>query len=322
MRDPVTDAAFQHTTWVLAAVVLGVLVIASAVGFALRVRTNSPSPTIENLNARIKAWWWMVAVIGIALAAGKLGIVLLFAFVSFIALREFATIAPTRRGDHRSLVIAFFVVLPLQYYLVWIEWYGLFSIFIPVYAFLVMPIVAALSGDVRDFMQRTATIQWGLMITVFCISHVPALLTLSIPGYEGRNAFLIVFLVLVVQSSDVLQYVWGKLAGRRKIAPELSPSKTVEGAIGGVASAVALGAALSWITPFSLVEAALVSLAITIMGFLGGLVMSALKRDRGVKDWGAFIEGHGGMLDRMDSVCFSAPVFFHVVRYYFTPPVG
>ena len=316
MRDPVTDAAFQHGTWVLAAVVLGVLVIASAVGFALRVRTNGPSPTIENLNARIKAWWWMVAVIGIALAAGKLGIVLLFAFVSFIALREFATIAPTRRGDHRSLLIAFFVVLPLQYYLVWIEWYGLFSIFIPVYAFLVMPIVAALSGDVRDFMQRTATIQWGLMITVFCISHVPALLTLSIPNYEGRNAFLLVFLVLVVQSSDVLQYVWGKLAGRRKIAPELSPSKTVEGAIGGVASAVALGVALSWITPFSLVEAAFVSLAITIMGFLGGLVMSALKRDRGVKDWGTFIEGHGGMLDRFDSVCFSAPIFFHLVRYW------
>ena len=319
MHDQSVNAAFQHDTWVLAGAVVGSLLMASVVGFALRLRAGGPSPTIDNLNARIKAWWVMVAVIGVALAAGKAGIVPLFAFVSFVALREFVTIAPTRRGDHRPLLVAFFVVLPLQYYLVWIEWYGLFSIFIPVYAFLMMPIVAALSGDVRDFMQRTATIQWGLMITVFCISHVPALLTLTIPGYEGRNALLLVFLVLVVQSSDVLQYVWGKLAGRHKVAPQLSPSKTVEGAIGGIASAVALGAAFWWITPFTPVEAGLISLAITLMGFLGGLVMSALKRDRGVKDWGAFIEGHGGMLDRLDSVCFAAPIFFHLVRYWWTP---
>jgi phosphatidate cytidylyltransferase len=317
MPEPTPTIAFQHDTLMLAGAILGVLVIASVVGFALRLKAGAaPHPVIDNLNARIKAWWAMAAAIGLALFAGKGGVIVLFAFVSFVALREFATIAPTRRGDHRALLVGFFVVLPLQYYFIWIEWYGLFSIFIPVYAFLILPIVAALSGDVRDFMQRTATIQWGLMITVFCISHVPALLTLDIPGYEGRNAFLLVFLILVVQSSDVLQYVWGKLAGRRKIAPALSPSKTVEGFVGGVASAVALGAALWWITPFSPVQAAALSLAITLMGFLGGLVMSALKRDRGVKDWGAFIEGHGGMLDRLDSVCFAAPVFFHLVRYW------
>jgi len=178
---------------------------------------------------------------------------------------------------------------------------------------------AALSGDVRNFMQRAATVQWGLMIGVFCISHVPALLILDIPGYQDRNAFLLVFLVLVVQSSDVLQYVWGKLLGRRRIAPELSPSKTVEGFVGGVASATALGTALWWITPFSMGTAALISLVIALMGFLGGLVMSAIKRDRGVKDWGEIIEGHGGMLDRFDSICFSAPIFFHIVRYWWTP---
>jgi phosphatidate cytidylyltransferase len=155
------------------------------------------------------------------------------------------------------------------------------------------------------------------MLISQCISHVPALLTLDIPVYESRNAFLIVFLILVVQSSDVLQYVWGKLAGRHKIAPQLSPSKTVEGFVGGIASASALGAALWWITPFSPLAAGLASLAITLMGFLGGLVMSAIKRDRGIKDWGTLIEGHGGMLDRVDSVCFSAPVFFHLVRYWY-----
>jgi phosphatidate cytidylyltransferase len=156
------------------------------------------------------------------------------------------------------------------------------------------------------------------MISVFCVSHVPALLTLPIPGYTGRNLLLIFFLVLVVQSSDVLQYVWGKLLGRHKIAPLLSPSKTVEGFIGGVASASLIGAALWWITPFTWWQAGLLALVINLMGFLGGLVMSAIKRDRGVKDWGRMIEGHGGMLDRLDSVIFAAPIFFHMVRYWWS----
>ncbi len=309
-----------HHTTLLILGVIGILVAASAVGFGLKLRAGrgEPHPVIDNLNARVKAWWIMAAAIGLALLAGRGGVIVLFAFASLVALREYATISPTRRGDHWVLLVAFFVVLPFQYFLIWIEWYGLYSIFIPVYAFLILPILAALSGDTRNYMQRTATIQWGLMISVFCISHVPALLTLDIPGYEGRNAFLLVFLILVAQSSDVLQYVWGKLLGRRKIAPELSPSKTLEGFLGGVASATALGGALWWITPFSLGTAALISLVITLMGFLGGLVMSAIKRDRGVKDWGAMIEGHGGMLDRLDSVCFSAPVFFHIVRYWWT----
>jgi phosphatidate cytidylyltransferase len=158
-------------------------------------------------------------------------------------------------------------------------------------------------------------IQWGLIICVYCISHVPALLALNIPGYEGRNLLLIAFLVIVVQSSDVLQYVWGKLFGKHKVAPDVSPSKTVEGLVGGVLSATALGAALFWITPFNPWQAALMALAINVMGFFGGLVMSAIKRDRGVKDWGHMIEGHGGMLDRLDSVAFAAPVFFHLTRY-------
>jgi len=310
----------QHTALLLLGII-GILVVASAVGFGLKLwaARGKPHPVIDNLNARIKAWWVMAAAIGLALLAGRGGVILLFAFASLVALREYATIAPTRRGDHWALLFGFFFVLPFQYFLIWIEWYGLYSIFIPVYAFLTLPILAALSGDTRNYMQRIATIQWGLMISVFCVSHVPALLTLDIPGYDGRNAFLLVFLILVVQSSDVLQYVWGKLVGRHKIAPGLSPSKTVEGLLGGVASATALGAALWWITPFSPGTAALISLVITLMGFLGGLVMSAIKRDRGIKDWGAMIEGHGGMLDRLDSVCFSAPVFFHIVRYWWTP---
>jgi phosphatidate cytidylyltransferase len=162
---------------------------------------------------------------------------------------------------------------------------------------------------------RIAETQWALMLCVFCVSHVAALLLLDIPGYEGRNVLLIAFLVLVVQLSDVLQYVWGKLLGRHKIAPGLSPSKTWEGFIGGTLTATLIGAALWWITPFNPLQAAYLSFIIVIMGFFGGLVLSAVKRDRGVKDWGHLIAGHGGFIDRLDSVIFSAPVFFHLVRY-------
>jgi phosphatidate cytidylyltransferase len=173
-------------------------------------------------------------------------------------------------------------------------------------------------GDTTRFMTRVAELQWGLMIAVFCLSHVPALMTLTIPGYEGRNILLIAFLILVVESSDVMQYVWGKLIGRHKIAPALSPSKTIEGFVGGVGSATLLGAGLWWITPFTFWQAALIALVLNLMGFLGGLVMSSIKRDRGVKDWGYLIKGHGGVLDRLDSIVFAAPIYFHIIRYWWT----
>jgi phosphatidate cytidylyltransferase len=307
------------TTWLwLVAGILAVLVVASLIGYALARRAGGgqPSATIVNLNSRIKAWWVMVVLIAIAFALGKVGVLVLFAFCSFAALREFITLTPTRRGDHIALATAFFIVLPLQYLLIGENWYGLYSIFIPVYVFLLMPIIAALRGDTTDFIARIAEVQWGLMVSVFCVSHAPALLTLHIPGFEGRNPMLIVFLIMVVQASDVLQYVWGKLIGRRKIAPSLSPSKTIEGFLGGVASATALGAALWWITPFAWWQAGLMALIVNLMGFCGGLVMSAIKRDRGAKDWGQMIEGHGGMLDRLDSVIFAAPVFFHLTRFW------
>jgi len=315
------DAAFVRDTWLLFGGLGGVLLSASLIAGLLkwRVAQGRPHGVIDNLWARINAWWVMIALIGFAFVFGKGGVILLFLFLSFFAMREYMTLAYTRTGDHAAIGMAFFVGLPVQYFLVWIEWYGLYSIFIPVYGFLLMPILAALGGDTKRFLERTAKVQWGLMVCVYCISHVPALLTLQIPGFDGRNLLLIAFLLIVVQGSDVLQYVWGKLAGKRLVAPALSPSKTVEGLVGGVLSATALGAALYWITPFTPWQAALMALVICLMGFLGGLVMSAIKRDRGVKDWGVMIEGHGGMLDRLDSVVFAAPVFFHGLRYWWTP---
>lgn len=308
-----------HLLWLLTGAG-AILVVASLIGGVLRQRLSPDGSNlvIENLNARITSWWVMVIMLGLAFLAGRAGVVLLFALCSFAALREFLTLTSQNRADHWSLVACFFVILPLQYYLLFIDWYGLYSIFVPVYAFLLLPVLSALRGSPRDFLVRVAETQWALMICVYCASHVPALLSLSIPGFEGRNVILIAYLIFIVQLSDVLQYVWGKLLGRTKIAPNLSPSKTWEGLIGGALSASLVGTALFWMTPFTLLQAAGMCLLITTLGFFGGLVMSAIKRDRGVKDWGHLIAGHGGFIDRLDSVIFAAPIFFHVTRYFWS----
>jgi phosphatidate cytidylyltransferase len=301
------------------AVLFAVLILSSLIGWLLsrRVRSADKRDTIANLNARVKAWWAMVAVFLLSVMIGPLGSVILFALMSFLALREYLVLSPTLRADHRVLLWLVFVVLPLNYLLVATRWYGLFAVFIPVYGFIWLQIRGAPSGATEDFLDRTARIQWGMMVAIYFLSYVPALLMLDVPAYsaDGRNFALLMFLVLVAQASDVLQYVWGKLLGRRKVAPLLSPSKTWEGLIGGTGCATLLGAGLWWITPFTPVQAGLMAGLITLMGFCGGLVMSAIKRDRGIKDWGHIIEGHGGVLDRLDSVAFAAPIFFHLTRY-------
>jgi len=316
LRD-ISPRAPDEFWWLMGGIV-GLLIVASAIGAWLG-RGSRGGGTVTNLNARIRAWWWMVAVLCVCFLAGPVATLLVFALISLLALREFITLTPTRRGDHLVLCLCFYVAVPLQYWLIGITWYGLFSILIPVYAFVLLPALSALAGDIEDFLARNTKIQWGLMLTVYCISHAPALLMLDIPGYEGRSLILLLYLLLVVQLSDVMQYVFGKLFGKHLLAPKVSPSKTVEGLVGGGLAATAIGAALWWATPFTPAQAAGLSLLIVLCGFLGGLALSAVKRSLGAKDWGVMIEGHGGMLDRMDSVCFAAPVFFHVVRYCYTP---
>jgi phosphatidate cytidylyltransferase len=298
--------------------VLGLLTLSSLIGGVLKLTVKSPAAqgTITNLNARIRAWWVMSAIFALTLLVGPIGSLVLFGLISLLALREYITLVPTRRADHRVLFWSFFIVTPLQYYLIAIHWYGMFAILIPVYAFLFVPTRMAIAGDTQSFLERASQIQWGLMVCVYCLSYAPALLMLQIPGC-APDAKLLLYLVLVDQLSDVLQYVWGKLAGRHRIAPVVSPNKTWEGFVGGMLSATLIGTALWWMTPFSPRAAALISLTIALMGFAGGLTMSAIKRDRGIKDYGTLIEGHGGILDRMDSMCLAAPVFFHIVRYFY-----
>jgi phosphatidate cytidylyltransferase len=273
----------------------------------------------------------MIGALGGALALGETAIVLLFAVLSFIGLREMLRLLPQEDAD-RGLMPSLVVITGMHYLFVWRHWYAMYVILIPVYAFLFLPVVSALRARIHGFTQRAAFVQWALMVSVYAISFVPALLQLPYEIANGRGsaegsapdsggsaaAALLLFVVIVVQGSDVLQYVWGKTLGRHAIAPEVSPNKTWEGFIGGVLSATALGAALWWATPFAPWQAALISLLACTMGFLGGLVMSSIKRDVGIKDFGALIPGHGGIMDRLDSLAFAAPIFFHVTRFFFT----
>lgn len=301
--------------WQVIAGIGTVLIFASLVGRVLRftLARGQPHPVIDNLNSRIDSWWVIAIVVGLAMLAGRGGLTLLFGLVSLVALREFVA-GETWGGFAQGLVAGSFAfVVPLQYLLVWNGSEAACGSLIPCLVLIVWPLLH-LQAKKRG-QCPTCSLPAGLLLCVWSISYIPALLTLSIGGYHGRNAYLLVFLLLVVQSSDVLQYLWGKLAGRHAIAPRLSPAKTVEGTVGGIVSASTLGAGLASITPFTVPEAALISLLLTVLGFLGGLAMSAIKRSRGIKDWSRLIPGHGGMLDRVDSLCLSAPVFYAVLRF-------
>lgn len=309
----------HELVWLISGVVF-VLIVASIISKILlsRARSEGARITLENVRARTRAWWVMVIIFTLAVLIGRTGTTLLFALLSFMALREFITLTPTKPGDHRTLFWVFFVITPLHYWYVLDEWYGMYSIFIPVYAFLFVPARSALSGDCGNFLERTAKIQWGLLICVYCLSHAPALLSLQIKGYEGENAKLLFWLVIVAQFSDVMQYIWGKTCGKRKVAPLVSPNKTWEGLIGGGLSTMLVGTALWFVTPYTPLQTAGMAFLVVLLGFLGGLVMSAIKRDRGVKDWGHSIAGHGGVMDRIDSLCFAVPIFYHISRYALT----
>ncbi len=312
--------AFHDSTFLLLfGGVLCLLIIFSLVGRVLKNRRERDTnrSTIDTLNARIRAWWKMCTFFGVSILVGRIGALVVFGIISFLAMREYMTLVPTRRGDHRTLFWSFFVIMPLQYYLVGAQRYGLFAILIPVLAFIFVPTSIAIAGDTSSFLERTAKIQFGLMVCVYCLCHVPALLLLKIPGFEGHDARLLLYLGIVDQMNDILQYAWDKLIGRHKIAWRVSPNKTWEGFAGGVLSATAIGTALWWATPFTPLQSAGMSLVICLLGFAGSLVMSAIKRDIGIKDFGVVIEGQGGILDHIDSLCFAAPIFFHLVRFYF-----
>ena len=302
----------------------GLLAAVSIYAFVTSLRERPEgdprTQTLKEFSGVLQTTWVMATVFWVGWALGETVATVLFGIVAFFALREFITLSPTRQGDHRSLVLAFFIVLPAQFYLVINRNFDLVTVFIPVYVFLAIPVVSALANDPARFLERNAKLQWGIMVCVYGISHVPALLLLKFPDYQGKNAFLVFFLVFVVQSCMLVQYLVDNKYKRKPIAPQISSTFNWTGWLIAVVVASLIGGLMSALTPFKPAQAVAMALIACVAGSLGHLVMKALKRDRGITNWGTegkSVTGAGGLLDRVDALCFAAPVFFHSVRWYF-----
>lgn len=305
---------FPHSVKLSFLVMGGLLIFASFVSIALvKIR---PQRDYTELRQRIKTWWCIVAVFAAALLFNKTVSVTVFGFISFLAFKEYLSLIPTRHADHRVLFWAY-LAIPVQYYWVWLAWYGTFIIFIPVYLLLFLPMRMVLIGETQGFLRAAGTLHWGLMITVFSLSHLAYLLVLPASvNPAGGIAGLLIYLVFLTEINDVSQYIWGKTFGKRKIIPKVSPGKTVAGFMGGVVTTTVLAALLAkYLTPLTLPEAIGAGGLIGMSGFIGDVTISALKRDLGVKDSGSILPGHGGILDRLDSLTYTAPLFFHYVYY-------
>jgi phosphatidate cytidylyltransferase len=302
----------RNTLWVMIGV-LALLVIASLIRQVLAVR--HPEKDYTELRQRIQSWWWMVAVLFVSLVVSNTTAIVLFAFLSFLALKEFFSIVPTRQADRRVIFWAY-LAIPVQYYWVSEAWYGMFIIFIPIYIFLLLPLRMIIIGETQGFIRSVGIIHWVVMLTVFCLSHTAYLLMLPEKNPDAGTIGMVIFLLFMTQFNDVSQYIWGKTLGRRRIIPKVSPNKTWEGFLGGVGTITLVsGGVAPLLTPLSFGYGLLAGLIISVAGFVGDVVISSVKRDLNIKDSGNLIPGHGGILDRFDSLFFTAPIFFHYVYY-------
>lgn len=293
--------------------VLCLLIIASISRFF--IEKKNPEKDYTELRQRIQSWWWMIAILFLCMSIGTTYAIILFALISFMALKEFFSIVPTRQSDRRVIFWAY-LVIPVQYYLVSIEWYGLFIIFIPIYIFLFLPMRMVLIGETKGFIRAAGVMHWAVMLTVFCLSHIAYLLVLPEKNPQAGAMGLVIFLLFMTQFNDVCQYLWGKALGRHKIIPKVSPNKTWEGFLGAMLTITLVAAFVGpLLTPLSMVLSLIAGLIINISGFIGDVVISSIKRDLEIKDSGDLIPGHGGILDRFDSLIFTAPLFFHYVYY-------
>ena len=326
MYEYLRNLSPSHQVGALFFLVFGILALISIAAFLLTFRSARDAhdeawqEELHDFRKLLGTSWFMVVVFWVAWAAGDTVATVLFALIAFLALREFITLSPTRRADHRSLVLAFFVVLPVQFWLAATEHFDLFTVFIPVYVFLAVPLVSALGGDTQRFLERNAKLQWGIVVCIYGMSHVPALLLLDFGAQqEGKSAFLVFFLVFVVQTCMVVQHLLTRRLQRPPSVPSVSGSFNWFSWALGMGVGSFLGGALSFITPFKPGQAIAMAFIACAAGSLGHFVMKALKRDRGVPTWGhrASVTGANGLLDRVDALCFAAPIFFHSVRWYF-----
>lgn len=279
-------------------------------------KANHPKENTDELVKRVNTWWYIALVFSLILISSTKAALIMLSIVSFLAFKEYLSLIPTRRADGRVLFWAY-LAIPLQYYWASMEWYGMFIIFIPVYMFLLLPLRMVLAGETEGFLRSAGIINWGLMTTVFSLSHMGYLLALPQPDnglYTG--ATILLFLVVLTQLNDVAQYLWGKKLGKKKIVPTVSPNKTWAGFLGGVLTTTLLSLFIApYLTPLTVIESIIAGMIISISGFIGDIVISAVKRDIGVKDSSSFLPGHGGLLDRLDSLTYTAPLFFHFIYF-------
>ncbi len=298
--------------------IYAVLIVASLIVSVLRWRT--PGARYQNLADRTSSWWWMIGAFTLCVLFNRTAAIVFLAFISYLALKEYLSLIPTRRID-RGLLLFAYLAIPIQYYWAAIDWYGMFVVFVPVWMFLFFPALMALRGDTQGFLRAVGTLSWGLMLTVFALSHMAMLLVAG----DAQNPVagglgLLFFLVVLTQFNDVAQYCWGKLFGHHKVTPSVSPNKTWGGLLGGIATTIVAAALIGpYLTPMDWRWSAVAGAVLGLSGFLGDITLSAVKRDLGVKDTGGLIPGHGGILDRVDSLTYAAPAFFHFFRYFFTP---
>lgn len=289
------------------------LVLASAITWGLRLRR--PDGDWTELIARIRSWWVIVIGAAVALLVGEVLVLLVLALVSYLALKEYLSVIPTRRVDRWVMLVAY-LAIPIQWYWIATQQYGLFIVWVPVYLFVAVSVVMVLRGETTGFLRSIGTLFWGLMTTVFAIGHMAYIYVL--PNEASTGAGLLLMLLILAQGNDVAQYLWGRSVGRHKLAPTVSPNKTVEGFLGGAVTTIALAALIGpLLTPLPWFGALAAGAIIAVVGVFGDLTVSAVKRDLDVKDTGSLIAGHGGILDRVDSLIFAAPLFFHFVRYFY-----
>ncbi|WP_145530291.1 phosphatidate cytidylyltransferase [Yersinia alsatica] len=304
----------NSTLVVSLSVIFALLAVASVIILVLILRY--PQKDWLELRQRITSWWLIIIVFAVAMVSPKWLSLVIFGFISFLALKEFLTLISTRRSDNIPL-LWMYLAIPIHYLWIGMGWYGMFVIFIPIYAFLFLPVRMVMIGDTQGFLHAASNMHWGLMTTVFALSHVAFLMVLP-GGIGGQGALLVVFLVALTELNDIAQYLWGKSLGRIKVTPKVSPNKTLAGLLGGVATTMVLAGILGpLLTPMNLAFSLLAGLLIGLTGFCGDVVMSAVKRDLGVKDSGKLLPGHGGILDRLDSLIYTAPLFFHFIRYFY-----
>ena len=291
-------------------------ILASLTWFALYLKSKKKN--VGNFITRLKTFWMIVVFLTVAFSFNFGITVLLLAFISYLALKEYFSMIPTRNADRRALFWAY-LSIPVQFYLIYIGWLNMFYLLIPLYLFLWVPARMAIVGETKDFLKSCACIHWGLMVCVYALGYVCAYFIQEFKAPLPQGALgAVVYILYLTILNDFMQYVFGKTFGKHAITPKVSPHKTWEGFIGGV---VSTGLVSMWmapyLTPLSAPEGFIVGLGLAVCGFLGDIVMSSLKRDLGIKDTGTILPGHGGILDRVDSLIFTAPLFFHYISYFY-----